>query len=219
MSIKCGNCQEYHDTVEEVRLCSQLLHPSDPVKAGEEDSAAAALDALLGEPTVTNPPSAKQVSYALDLLSLHEWPDELTKEDLLAMERRQVSRLISDIQTKPLKAQDGAISPKIPDGRYALKGAEGHWVFWEVETATRGRWRGYTFVKLLLGSPGDYRKERIGKEQSEAIIKRIEEVTPRQASMDFGLTSGTCGVCSSPLSNAESLKLGIGPVCRNKMGW
>lgn len=223
MSIKCGSCGDYHDSIQEVRACAATSHGlgliKEPVGNPDEEAASAALDALLGEPKVANPPSDKQVKYALDLLTMHEWPDTLTKEDLLGMERRQVSRLISDIQTKPRK-EIGADGPKIPNGRYALRReSDGEWVFWEVYTAEQGQWAGRTFVKHLIGAPGDYRKERVSRDVMKSVLKRIEDITPRQASIDYGLKSEVCGVCSSPLSNPESLAAGIGPVCRSKMGW
>ena len=35
----------------------------------------------------------------------------------------------------------------------------------------------------------------------------------------FGKLYGSCMICGLTLTNEESIELGIGPVCREKMGW
>lgn len=42
---------------------------------------------------------------------------------------------------------------------------------------------------------------------------------PFKAAVEFGHTTGQCSVCMRPLSNPESVRMGIGPVCRAKFGW
>jgi hypothetical protein len=220
MSIKCGNCGKHHDTVLEVKACHANII--------EAEEAAGVMDALSGSERVVNPPSDRQVTYMADLLAQHDWPDELTEEDLRAMDRSQVSSLITRIKARPRRSSISSRKPQIkftsdvPAGRYAIKSPGdtwSAWVFLQVDKPTEGDWAGNTFVKMLIGSPGDYKQQRLHGKVAINWLKMIEEVTPRQASIDFGLQSGSCGVCHSPLTNEESLKLGIGPVCRNKMGW
>ena len=42
---------------------------------------------------------------------------------------------------------------------------------------------------------------------------------PYKAAVEYGHMTGQCSICSRPLSNPESVKLGIGPVCRQRFGW
>jgi hypothetical protein len=221
MDAKCGSCHGTHDTIDEYRICSGLMSDPAAVPASDAERAAAALDALMGTPHVDKP-SNEQITYVLDLLAKHDWPDEIREAELRNMERRQVSRLIKDLQLRPLREGwlEKALAEGIPEGRYALKKAgEDGWSFWEIDRPTRGKWAGFTFVKMLIGAPGDYRVERVSKAVAQSVMDRIEEVTPARASMDFGQQSETCGICHSPLTNSESITAGIGPVCRSRMGW
>lgn len=220
MNAKCGACGGTHETIAEYRDC-----------AGVKQEPIDVMDNLTGVKTVINPPSTKQVSYALDLLGKKVWPDSFTEEDLKGMERRQVSDLIDGLFKAPRKPSEfGAKGSKpvdkwedIPDGRYALAfapsdgpavGDEAEWRFFQIK-------HGHTrvFVDLLIGAPGAYRYQKFYGVQADKILGMIRSDTPRVASINFGLKSETCGVCSSPLTNPDSIKYGIGPICRGKMGW
>lgn len=210
LNAVCGACKGKHETIAEYRTCS-----------GAPQTDAQVMDNVSGQTTTVNYASDKQVKYALDLLENRVWPDGFSDEDLRGMERRVVSELIDALHKAPRKAQDrkvGATGVKqefkdIPKGRYALKFADG-WKFYEVR-------HGHTrlFLDMLIGSPGSYRKQELRASARLDVLESIRKVTPRQASINFGLESKTCGVCSSPLTNKESLELGIGPICRGKMGW
>lgn len=209
LTATCGACQGKHETIAEYRECAGA--PTEPVQI---------MDQLAGTKTVSNPPSDKQVKYALDLLESRVWPDAFTEDDLKGMERRQVSDLIDGLMKAKRK---GATGPKgsmgmqrwddIPDGRYALEFADG-WKFFQVH---HGHTR--TFVDMLIGAPGSYRKQKLYGVVADKTLTLIREITPRQASINYGLKSETCGICGSDLSNDESLKYGIGPKCRAKKGW
>lgn len=49
------------------------------------------------------------------------------------------------------------------------------------------------------------------------VVKAASD--PYQAAVDYGNRFGSCSVCNRPLSNPESVKMGIGPICRQKFGW
>jgi hypothetical protein len=180
------------------------------------------MDRVSGTTTTINPPSDRQVKYALDLLESRVWPDGFSDEDLRGMERRVVSDLIDRLHKAPRRPSDrqvGATGFKkdefadVPNGRYALNYEDEGWKFFQVHQGVK-----IAFLDLLIGSPGSYRKQSMRGAPRVKILERIQE-DPRSASVNFGIQSGTCGICSSPLTNEESLKLGIGPVCRAKMGW
>lgn len=228
--IKCGNCGKRHDTVLEVRLCHGA--------AGEADDAAQVLDEMEGNERTINPPSDKQIAYVHALIAEHEWPDKLTEEDLRAMERRQISRLIERLKGSPYKVNNtgkatvrsyGTEMPDVPAGRYALlkthPGPEaeldaeiGAYDFFEVQKPSEGKWKGRTFLKQLYGSPRDYRKVSVQRPAAQKFMERISQ-DPAKASLTYGRVSGVCGRCHSPLTNENSLKAGIGPVCASKAGW
>lgn len=211
LNAVCGACKGKHETIAEYRNCS-----------GAPQSEAEVMDNLSGTQTTINPPSDKQVEYAMDLLANRVWPDGFCEEDLRGMERRTVSELIDALHKAPRKAQDRKVGAKgsktstfrdVPNGRYALKDSEGVWNFFQVNQG-----RTVTFLDRLIGSPGAYRKQSVRGRPASIILLEIQK-DPRKASADFGLQSKTCGVCSSPLTNEESLEIGIGPKCRSKMGW
>lgn len=47
------------------------------------------------------------------------------------------------------------------------------------------------------------------------FVRLLQKKIPKELHL---LHTGICSVCSRPLTDAESLELGIGPVCRKKLG-
>lgn len=58
-------------------------------------------------------------------------------------------------------------------------------------------------------------------QRSAVILSDIAEVmdNPQDAVIKYGHRTGQCGICGRRLDNAQSVKLGIGPICAEKMGW
>lgn len=183
--------------------------------------------------TTARPASDKQVAFARDLYreirDLGE--NEGVLKDLATAirhakdDRAQMSVAIDVLITRrddlrrkaPRSEPSGPDLPDVPDGRYAVEDAEG-FTFWQVDRPEEGKWAGWTFVKSLHGSPGDLRREPVRGRAAYAVLERIYQ-DPVGASYNFGRMLGICGICGSPLTNEESRELGIGPVCREKMGW
>jgi hypothetical protein len=42
---------------------------------------------------------------------------------------------------------------------------------------------------------------------------------PQAAAIRYGMRIGACSICGRTLTNHESIDIGIGPICRGKMGW
>lgn len=69
--------------------------------------------------------------------------------------------------------------------------------------------------KLYLGKvvQGRY----LGKDEARTPLQRIAE-SPRDAAIRYGQRTGSCACCGRALTNAASIKLGIGPICAEKWG-
>lgn len=55
------------------------------------------------------------------------------------------------------------------------------------------------------------------QEQEGRIVAAASD--PMAAAVAYGHRTGNCAVCSRPLSATGSVDVGIGPVCRDRMGW
>lgn len=100
-------------------------------------------------------------------------------------------------------------------GRYAIE-RDGELRFYVVDHGKPGtRWEGYTFVKVQASDdtwPVRNHAER------KAVLALIAE-DPKAAMIRYGREIGQCGVCSRVLTDVVSREFGLGPVCREKMGW
>ena len=198
-----------------------------------------------GQEGPVNPPSEKQVTYLESLIADKVCPavdvvfgkgtdkeymiplEDLNRNDIQAMERPDVSSFISMlVQAQRKDSGKGRASwDNVPEGRYALEWStsgvdaeDSGWVFYQVDKPTEGRWAGYVFVNRLVGAPGDYRRIKVGRGESIKVLKDINR-NPKQAMIDYGLHSGVCGRCGSPLTDPESRRRGLGPICAGKSGW
>lgn len=116
----------------------------------------------------------------------------------------------------------------IPEGYYATPSLTGNndLDFWHIEKGT-GRWKGYTFVKRVIGGRDDASVPRDSKKKvkTERINNKVTQFAVMQAIRDFGIKKskelfGTelkyCRECGVHLTNERSRLLGIGPDCENK---
>lgn len=125
--------------------------------------------------------------------------------DAIARAKRTVDRLkATPVVTAP-------VATTVKSGHYALV-VDGTVKFYRVNTPTEGKWAGYTFVDAQASD--DYHK--VGREASRKILAAIA-ADPETAMRRYGLELGVCGHCRRTLTNDESRKYGIGPVCRGKM--
>ncbi len=244
MAIKCAHCKGHHDTVTEVRDCSGI---SDEQYHGPQSPASRGIkftdDGL--QPVTEKPmwpASDAQKNYVLGLQEERQLPVNWVVYDratLDLLERDEVDGAIKALKELPRKP--GANSKrewKMPEGRYAIcidKGDDGvsysyvdrqdlvppkkpTWWFFKVDKPTRGKWKGYTFIKRLVGAPGDYREVPMSPSERNKYLEAIE-ADPDKAMSDYGKQTMVCGRCSSPLTNEESRARGIGPICLGKLGW
>lgn len=125
--------------------------------------------------------------------------DDSGKTEAIAFRRKMTERL------------DG----RVPAGRYAITGEDGTTDFYFVDFAEHGDWAGCVFVTLHTGG-GD---QRMAPKASATILGKIIEDGPTAAMQRYGHELGHCGNCGRELTNDVSREFGIGPVCRQNLGW
>jgi hypothetical protein len=173
-----------------------------------------------------NPITSKQVDFLKSLLDTRE-VEQADRDILLAnmasFDTKLASRWIDALKRmppKPKPAKQGrwAVPDSIPDGRYAVRNASKVWVFFRVVTKEdRVNGLQYRVVQKVLGSPGEFRYVRVTAEEWNLAVNEIVK-DPGLCSQLFGLKVGACGVCGSPLTDPESIRMGIGPICARKYG-
>jgi hypothetical protein len=108
-------------------------------------------------------------------------------------------------------------TPDVPAGRYAIS-TDGTWNFYKVDRPTEGTYAGRTFVRRQAGDD----LIRIYSADRFDVLRAIA-VDPKTASVMYGKQLGACGVCGRTLTDPDSIRNGIGPVCSGKMheshGW
>lgn len=219
--MRCAHCKTGGVTIDHVRNCAM---GETPEARAQETSANRDWDKAADQGPMW-PASDKQAQYVLGLQDERQLPEGYTlrtMETIMLMEKDAVSADINFLKTLPRKGGGSTTTRKqyvMPAGRYAIQHSEtGVWWFFEVNKPTEGRWFGYTFIKRLIGAPGQYNKVALTASERAGWLDAIER-DPKQAMVDYGLQSGVCGRCSSPLTDPDSLARGLGPVCAGKSGW
>lgn len=219
--MRCGNCKDEHPTTADIRQCY--------VDAGKiKDQPVNKVNDAQGPMW---PPSDAQVRYVLGLYDERELPANhavLSEDAIRQMEKDQVSAEINLLKTYPWKdrrASDTQPEFTMPEGRYALyqkagmsNNPEATWQFFKISRSDKPRWKGYTFIKRLVGSVGDYQEMDMTPRQRAVALVAIEK-DPRKAAADYGKQTQHCGRCGSPLTHKRSRAAGYGEKCAGALGW
>lgn len=126
----------------------------------------------------------------------------------------QASKVIDRLLECPRKAAPApkeAQAPEVEDGAYALE-FDGQMRFFHVRSPKSGRWEGYTFVDEQASDDRYPVRNRDRRDRVLAAISADPEALAR-----YGQELGVCGRCMRTLTDEESRRLGIGPVCRSKV--
>lgn len=99
-----------------------------------------------------------------------------------------------------------------PAGRYALRGEDGVVKFYRIDKPTKGKWAGWTFLKVQASD--DLYPVR-NKAEKARIIAAIE-ADVEGAERLYGQELGKCARCGRTLTDETSRAYGIGPDCRAK---
>lgn len=109
------------------------------------------------------------------------------------------------------------LSP-IPTGTYMVDGV----TIKVGRPGTRSRWHGWTFVddggpwgnQVKYGRQGKDHWARYQGTHEDLLEKILAD--PLAAAVAYGKATGRCCVCSTELTNPESVDAGIGPICASK---
>jgi hypothetical protein len=128
---------------------------------------------------------------------------------------------------KAMPKDAGVVSPTkgqdvpVPDGKYAIVRTQefaelpgtSEIVFVKVDSPTQGRWKGYTFVKILSGGDNEIPvKDRI----TRTAILRALGANLLGAAQLYGKHIGKCSFCGTRLTDEDSITVGVGPDCFKK---
>jgi hypothetical protein len=188
------------------------------------------------EQMTTNPASEKQIGFLSDLLATREC-DAAEYDELIAaiyeenLDKRRASQAIDKLINAPRKKTgDGPKSPlqvllgTIPKSKYAVPTEEliasdfedtfkDGIVFLELK-----EFMGTLYVRQLHGAPGGFSRSRIPADVTTYLVKIIASDPYKYVKM-FGDHFTCCGSCGSPLTDARSRELMLGPECRKKFGF
>lgn len=104
-------------------------------------------------------------------------------------------------------------APAVAEGRYALRNEDGTVKFYKVSIGAEGsKWEGFTFLDAVASDEAWPIKNRQTKAE---ILGRIA-ADPLEALKLYGQEIGCCGHCGRTLTS-DWRKVGIGPVCINKV--
>lgn len=193
--------------------------PADPIKNAREQEAIEFIRDYTG-----------RFPFILDLRARRGWGTKW-----YSLSERQVDAVlrVKANENKPAKVreQTGRDLTVLPYGRThaAVENGEGgvtFFIFDRPEVLDRNKqpnkWHGWVFVKQFIGGIGEGQRlgsQRPGETYTGQWANLVDKVIadPMAAVKRFGHELGICGVCALPLTNEESRREGIGPVCRGRM--
>lgn len=117
-------------------------------------------------------------------------------------------------QELPNRRAEATDFPKVADGRYALREADGVVRFYKVDCPTEGRWAGRCFLSIQA-SDELHAIKSLGRKRE--VLGAIA-ADPIAALKLYGQELGKCGHCGRTLTDETSRAFGIGPVCRDHLG-
>ena len=165
------------------------------------------LTALLGKIVALDAKFANAAALVLEVA-----PTETTVvvSDRITRAQATLARLQASAPA-PVVAAAAPVAATVPDGSYALDGADGALRFYDVETPAKGKWAGFTFLSVAAS---DERYPIKGSERTR-ILAEIA-VDPLAAATRYGLHFSVCACCHRQLTDETSRAIGLGPICARR---
>ena len=111
----------------------------------------------------------------------------------------------------------------LPSGSYAVDHGD-ETAFYKIDVINdeKSKWNGWVFVNILASDTkikcGSQRPGQTYQGTQENLLREILK-DPMKAMSLFGHKIGRCGICGRTLTDAESIEMGIGPICAQKSGF
>ena len=223
-SIKCGRCGQRHESVTDVRACYNGSTPA------QTPNAYAGADRA----------TPKQAAYLTSLMTKEgvklasgEEADNVAKRTASVLIDNLVLRFkarkagtreptlhpdfTSPVQVAKLPEEERKPFPRVPAGHYATTSATGDdgTDFFRVDIPEEGRWKGYQFVKRVIGGrPSVAVKGQTARAALESIIREGIDA----CGLRYAREIGRCRFCNRHLTDDESRQRGCGPDCAAARG-
>lgn len=169
------------------------------------------LDPFADTTVATPPPLAGPAPSDAQLSFLRKLADERDfdlSEILPTLDRRSASTWIDRLKEMPKAAGTSAhVDP--PEGFHIVTTGDRPMVF-KVQRAVHGSGRLYA-KQLLVEGGWDYVGTAPFRWLSEATVLTLEKA------QEYGQLYGICCCCGATLTNEDSIRRGIGPVCGNRL--
>lgn len=144
--------------------------------------------------------TARQRAY-IDMLAKERGIQNYNEQRVEGLSMKEASRLIEWLKAKPKKQQQGV-----------ERGSYKYGDHYYVVTKARDSQRLYA-RRIVVTSYGKVRTQ-----YAPSVYRALTDdmkLTEAEA-VSFGVQFGVCCMCAKLLSNPESVKAGIGPVCRKR---
>jgi hypothetical protein len=163
--------------------------------------------------------------FLLEMQALAKDPDYVFSERQLEATIKSLIRHNNAKAGVTALVQAPLLGDAIPVGstRHAVVNASGQLTFLRLDKIVdpEKKWNGWVFVKHILGPNelriGAQRPDGSYKGQWPSLLEQIN-ANPIESMSRYGQEIGQCGVCDLRLTDATSRKIGIGPICRDKVG-
>lgn len=203
-SIKCAHCKQTPSSVQDVRDCAAGSGVRTQEATKEQVAATA---------KVTNWVADRAKRLHDQQIAVHAPKSTAGSGDPKGTFAAPKPTAVERIRTA------AACLPDVETAYYAIqeidfsKDSELVWKFYRVDRPQKGKWKGYTFLKVQ-SSDEFWKVSSLTRVASvlEAIAFNVEK-----ALAEYGHQKGRCGICNRTLTDPESIARGIGPVCADRL--
>lgn len=138
--------------------------------------------------------------------------------------KRQASEMIRHLidhvekPVAPRQVKTGGLSLfSVPQGHYAVacKTGNNDLDFFSVDKPDQGRWKGYTFVKRIIGGRPSVPVRGI---TAQRALQDITDMGVEKSALLCAQSLGQCSACYRHLTKKASRTLGYGPDCAEERG-
>jgi hypothetical protein len=127
-----------------------------------------------------------------------------------------VAKQYVESKTAPKQSSDyRPMALVVPDSHYAVE-EDGQLKFFAVKTGKKGgRWEGFQFLTMLVGAPGGFDEYPVKGARKAKLMAEINK-DAKAAAIRYSREFTVCAACGSPLTDPESMAIGLGPICASR---